>query len=58
MLDKGKANAAVIGLLAKALSVPKSSISVSSGDTSRFKTLAAGGRAARAALVEALLAPA
>jgi uncharacterized protein YggU (UPF0235/DUF167 family) len=37
--DKGKANAAVIALLAKALGVPKSSIAVVSGDTARLKTL-------------------
>ena len=41
--DKGKANAAVIGLLARALGVPKSSITVTSGDTSRMKTLAVVG---------------
>jgi uncharacterized protein len=37
--DKGKANAAVVALLAKALGVPKSTISVVSGDTARLKTL-------------------
>ena len=37
--DKGKANAAVIALLAKALGVPKSSMAVVSGDTARLKTL-------------------
>lgn len=37
--DKGKANAAVISLLAKALGVPKSAIDLVSGDTARFKTL-------------------
>ncbi len=37
--DKGKANAAVIALLAKALDVPKSAISLVSGETSRLKTL-------------------
>ena len=41
--DKGKANAAVIALLAKALGVPKSSITVTSGETSRMKTLAVVG---------------
>lgn len=41
--DKGKANAAVIALLAKALGIPKSSISVSNGQTSRLKTLAISG---------------
>ena len=37
--DKGKANAAVIALLAKAVGVPKSAITLVSGDTARFKTL-------------------
>ncbi|KRA95699.1 hypothetical protein ASD83_18835 [Devosia sp. Root685] len=37
--DKGKANAAVIALLAKPLGVPKSSISLVSGDTARMKTV-------------------
>lgn len=38
--DKGKANAAVIKLLAKALALPKSSLTVASGETSRLKTIA------------------
>lgn len=37
--DKGKANAAVIALLAKALGLPKSSITIVSGETARLKTL-------------------
>lgn len=37
--DKGKANAAVIALLAKTLGVPKSAITLVSGDTARQKTL-------------------
>jgi uncharacterized protein len=37
--DKGKANAAVIALLGKALGVPKSAITLVSGDTARLKTL-------------------
>lgn len=37
--DKGKANAAAIALLAKTLGVPKSAITLVSGDTARFKTL-------------------
>ena len=37
--DKGKANAAVIALLAKALGIPKSAITLVSGDTARLKTL-------------------
>lgn len=41
--DKGKANAAVIALLAKALRVPKSDITLVSGDTARQKTLEIAG---------------
>lgn len=41
--DKGKANAAVIALLAKALRLSKSSISLVSGETSRHKTLRLAG---------------
>ena len=53
--DKGKANAGVIGLLAKALGVPKSAITVISGDTARQKTLAiAGDGADLAALIDSL----
>ncbi len=53
--DKGKANAAVIALLAKALGVPKSAVTLVSGDTARLKTLAiAGDPAALAARIEAL----
>lgn len=53
--DKGKANAAVIALLAKALAVPKSAVTLVSGDTARLKTLAiAGDPAALAARIEAL----
>lgn len=37
--DKGKANAAVIALLAKALGVSKSTITLISGDTARQKTV-------------------
>ena len=37
--EKGKANKALIELLAKSLRVPKSSISMISGDTSRKKIL-------------------
>jgi uncharacterized protein YggU (UPF0235/DUF167 family) len=49
--DKGKANAAVIALLAEALDLPKSSISVVSGDTARLKTFRLSGDAARLAAV-------
>jgi len=41
--DKGKANAAVIALVAKALGVPRSRISVAAGETARLKTLAVEG---------------
>lgn len=37
--DKGKANAAVIALLAKALGLPKSSMTLVSGETARLKTV-------------------
>jgi uncharacterized protein YggU (UPF0235/DUF167 family) len=37
--DKGKANAAAIVLLAKALGIPKSSIALVAGDTARLKTV-------------------
>lgn len=43
--DKGKANAAVIALLAKALRLPKSSISLVSGETARHKTVLISGAA-------------
>ncbi|MBK1795613.1 DUF167 domain-containing protein [Devosia sp. WQ 349] len=43
--DKGKANAAVIALLAKKLNLTKSAIKLVSGDTARFKTLAIAGDA-------------
>ena len=37
--DKGKANAAVVALVAAALGVPKSAVSVVAGETARTKTL-------------------
>ena len=53
--DKGKANAAVIGLLAKALGVSKSALTLVSGDTARLKTIeVAGDPAALAARIDAL----
>ena len=53
--DKGKANAAVIGMLAKALGVPKSALTLVSGDTARVKTIeVAGDPAALAARIDAL----
>lgn len=41
--DKGKANAAVIALLAKTLRLPKSAMTLVSGDTSRHKTILVSG---------------
>ena len=38
--EDGKANAALIALLAKALGLPKSSIRIAAGETSRLKTIA------------------
>jgi hypothetical protein len=53
--DKGKANAAVIAVLAKALGVPKSAVTLISGDTARLKTVEIeGDPAALAARIEAL----
>lgn len=53
--DKGKANAAVIALLAKALGIPRSAITLVTGDTARFKTLRiAGDPAALAATLAKL----
>ena len=43
--DKGKANAAAIVLLGKALGVPKSAITLVAGDTARMKTVAISGDA-------------
>ena len=37
--DKGKANAAVLALLAKALGIPKSTLTITSGETARLKTV-------------------
>ena len=53
--DKGKANASVLLLLAKALGVPKSAFSVVSGETARLKTIAVVGQGAElVARLEAL----
>lgn len=43
--DKGRANAAVVALLSKALGVPKTRIRVISGETARLKVLAVTGDA-------------
>jgi len=56
--DKGKANAAVVALLAKALDVSRSSVSVVSGETARQKTLVVvGDGAALADRIDALSRP-
>ena len=44
--EKGKANAALVKLLAKALGVPAGTVSIVSGDTSRLKTVRVSGDAA------------
>lgn len=41
--DKGKANAAVVKLIATHLGLPKSSVSIMAGETSRLKTIAVSG---------------
>jgi uncharacterized protein YggU (UPF0235/DUF167 family) len=41
--DKGKANAAAIALVAKALGIPKGAVALVAGDTARLKTLRLGG---------------
>ena len=54
---EGEANAAVVALLARALRLPKSALSVAAGHTSREKTIAIRGEAGALAMgVEALLA--
>lgn len=53
--DKGKANAAVIALLARALGVPKRAVNLVGGETARLKTVAvAGDPSALVAAVEGL----
>ena len=42
--EKGKANAAVLKLMSKALGVPKSSLSIIKGETSRSKLIRYQGR--------------
>lgn len=48
--DKGKANAAAAVLLASALATPRTSITVTQGQTSRFKTMLVAGDAETLAL--------
>jgi uncharacterized protein (TIGR00251 family) len=52
--EKGKANAAVEALLAKALGLPKSSVSVEKGETRRIKTVRISADASIGAKLEAL----
>jgi uncharacterized protein (TIGR00251 family) len=54
--EKGKANKAVIALLAKRLGAPKSAVSVVSGETARDKTVRIEALADPAAALEKLTA--
>ena len=57
--ERGKANAALIAMLARALGVPKSAMVLVSGETSRSKTLRiAGDPVALATALDALIAAA
>jgi uncharacterized protein YggU (UPF0235/DUF167 family) len=44
--DKGRANAAVIALLADALRIPKSAVTLTAGETARLKTIEVKGEPA------------
>jgi uncharacterized protein (TIGR00251 family) len=44
--DKGKANAAVVALLAEALHVPRGKVTIIAGETARLKTVAVEGDSA------------
>lgn len=50
--DRGRANAAVMALIANNLGVPKSAVTIAAGETARIKTLAIAGD--EADLAEAL----
>lgn len=52
--EKGKANAAIEEMLAKALGVPKSAVSVEKGETQRIKTVRISADASIAAALERL----
>lgn len=41
--DKGRANAAVLALLARSLRLPRSALTLAAGDTARLKTVAIAG---------------
>ncbi|MCQ0989062.1 DUF167 family protein [Jiella marina] len=49
--ESGKANKALIALVAKTLKLPKSAIAITSGETARQKTLCISGEAANLASV-------
>lgn len=53
--EKGKANAAIEQVLAKALGVPKSAVSVEKGETQRIKTVRISADASIGAAIQALL---
>jgi uncharacterized protein YggU (UPF0235/DUF167 family) len=53
--EKGKANVAIEGLLAKALGLPKSAVSVEKGETQRIKTVRISADPSIGAAIEALL---
>ena len=52
--EKGRANAAIEALLAKALGLPKSSVSVEKGETQRIKTVRISADASIATKLESL----
>ena len=52
--EKGKANAAIEQLLAKALGLPKSAVSVEKGETQRIKTVRISADPSIASALEAL----
>jgi uncharacterized protein len=53
--DKGKANAAVITLVARTLGLPKSALTLIAGDTARLKTITiAGDPSSLVAAIEAI----
>lgn len=54
--EKGKANAAIEKVLAKALGVPKSAVSVEKGETQRIKTVRISADQSIAGALEALIA--
>ena len=53
--EKGKANAAIEALLAKALGLPKSAVSVDKGETQRIKTVRISAEASIAARLSKVL---